>query len=98
MLAFGNMVVILLPTELNYVYDCNITTDNKNTVLGYVKKIIGAKGVIDVFINSHRDADHMRGIKDLHEAHTIKKIWDTGVSGTSTDTQEYKDYMDLKRI
>lgn len=92
----GNMVLIFLPTGLNYVYDCNITTDNKEKVLAYAKKIIGTKG-IDVFINSHRDADHMRGIKELHKAHTIKEIWDTGVPGTSTDTQEYKDYMDLKR-
>jgi beta-lactamase superfamily II metal-dependent hydrolase len=48
-------------------------------------------------MNSHRDADHMRGIKDLHRAHQIKEIWDSGVPGTSTNTSEYNDYMDLRR-
>jgi beta-lactamase superfamily II metal-dependent hydrolase len=92
----GNMVLILLPEGSIFMYDCNITNDNKQRVLSYVKKIIGNKG-INVFINSHRDADHMRGIKDLHAANTIESIWDSGVPGTTTNTSEYNDYMDLRR-
>jgi beta-lactamase superfamily II metal-dependent hydrolase len=79
------------------LYDFNITQDNKQRVLSYVKKTIGSSGVINVFINSHRDADHMRGIKDLHAAHTIKEIWDSGVPGTTTTTPEYRAYMELRR-
>ncbi len=93
----GNMTLIVLPEGSVVVYDCNITDDNKERVLKYVKNVIGSTGTISIFINSHRDADHMRGLKLLHSAHTIKQIWDTGVPGTTTDSPEYKAYMDLRR-
>lgn len=93
----GNMQLILLPDDSIFIYDCNITQDNEDDVLSYVKKVIGAGTKINVFINSHRDADHMRGIKKLHKKHPIKAIWDTGVPGTTTTSSEYKDYMDLRR-
>ena len=53
---------------------------------------------IDIFINSHRDADYMRGIKKLNIKFNISKIWDSGVAGTTTDSSEYNDYMDLRRF
>ncbi len=93
----GNMSLILFPEDLIHMYDCNIADENKDRVLAYLNKIIGKSKGIDVFINSHRDADHMRGIKTLHSAHTIGEIWDTGVPGTTTDTAEYREYMDLCR-
>lgn len=93
----GNMTLILLPDGEIFFYDCNITEENKEIVLKYVKNILGSGRGIDVFINSHRDADHMRGIKLLNAQHKIKQIWDTAVLGTSTDTTEYKEYMDIKR-
>ncbi len=93
----GNMTLLVLPEGAIIVYDCNITEDNKERVLKYVKSTIGSGTDIRVFINSHRDADHMRGIKLLHAQHTIKEIWDTGVPGTTTDSTEYKAYMDLRR-
>lgn len=91
------MVLILLPDGSIFMYDCNITEDNEQDVLAYVKKIIGSGAKIAVFLNSHRDADHMRGIKKLHKKHPIEQIWDTGVPGTTTTCSEYKDYMDLRR-
>lgn len=91
----GNMTLIILPEGSIFMYDCNITDGNKDCVLSYIKKIIGKDTPIDVFINSHRDADHMRGIKTLNSSHPIGQIWDTGVPGTTTDTSEYKEYMDL---
>ena len=93
----GNMQLILLPDGSIFMYDCNITEDNQDDVLAYVKKIIGGGTKIKVFINSHRDADHMRGIKKLHKKHPIQEIWDSGVPGTTTTTPEYRDYMDLRR-
>ncbi len=95
--GYGCMVLVLLPDGSKIVYDCNITDDNEDKVLAYTKKILGAGVNIDIFINSHRDADHMRGIKKLHKKHPIKKIWDTGIPGTSTTCTEYKEYMDLRR-
>jgi len=92
----GNMQLILLPDDSIFMYDCNITDDNEADVLAYVRKIIGSGTQIDVFINSHRDADHMRGIKKLHKKHPIKAIWDSGVPGTTTTSPEYREYMDLR--
>jgi beta-lactamase superfamily II metal-dependent hydrolase len=93
----GNMEIILFPDGKVFIYDCNITNDNEKEVMSYLKKVIGAGTKIDVFINSHRDADHMCGIKKLHKKHAIQEIWDSGVPGTTTTSPEYKDYMDLRR-
>ena len=95
--GYGCMVLILLPDGSKFVYDCNITDDNEDKVLSYTTKILGAGVSISVFVNSHRDADHMRGIKKLHKKHPIKNIWDAGVPGTSTTCSEYLEYMDLRR-
>ena len=94
----GNMQLILLSDGSIFMYDCNITNDNEDSVLSYVKRIIGSGTQIDVFINSHRDADHMRGIKLLHKKHPIKAVWDSGVPGTTTTSSEYKEYMNLRRL
>lgn len=95
--GYGNMQLILLPDGSIFMYDCNITEENEDDVLSYVKKIIGGGTKINVFINSHRDADHMRGIKKLHKKHPIQAIWDSGVPGTTTNSPEYMDYMNLRR-
>jgi beta-lactamase superfamily II metal-dependent hydrolase len=93
----GNMAICLNPDGTCIVIDCNITTDNMDTVLDYVEQVIGQGNSIDVFINTHRDADHMRGICDLHDQHSIKEIWDPDVPGTTTDSPEYQAYMRLRR-
>jgi beta-lactamase superfamily II metal-dependent hydrolase len=92
----GNMTLIIFSDGSRFMYDCNLTEENSEAVLSYLEGIIGNKG-IDVFINSHRDADHMRGIADLHATHLISKIWDSGVAGTTTDSPEYAAYMELRR-
>ena len=93
----GDMTLILMPNGTTFVIDCNITNDNKDSILNYLKKVMGTRSKINVFINTHRDADHMRGIKLLHEQYPIAIIWDSGVPGTTTDSNEYKEYMDLRR-
>ncbi len=93
--GFGNMVAIIFPNNNIVFYDCNLTNDNEKYILGYLELIM-PKNEIDVFINSHRDADHMRGIKKLNEKYQINEIWDSGVSG-NTDTPEYCEYMSLKK-
>lgn len=94
--GYGNMQIIMLPDGKVIVYDCNVTVDNERDVLSYLQKTIGRRK-IDVFINSHRDADHMRGIKKIHRNHPIQTIWDAGVVGTTTTSREYREYMDLRR-
>ena len=39
----------------------------------------------------------MRGIKRLHSSCPISVIFDSGVTGTTPNSDEYKDYMDLRR-
>lgn len=91
----GNMAVGIFPDGKILAYDCNITNENEAEVFAYLKKIM-PKRSIDVFVNSHRDADHMRGIKKLHAQYPIGALWDSGVSA-NTSTSEYADYMDFRR-
>lgn len=91
----GNMVVIVFPDNYVIVYDCNITTDLESDIFHFLANII-PKRSIDIFINSHRDSDHMRGIKKLHNVYPIGLILDSDVSG-NTETDEYKEYMEMRR-
>ena len=93
----GNMVLIIFPDDSIFMFDCNITEENEYEILAYLAAVIGPGREIDVFVNSHRDADHMRGIKQLNEVFPIKVIWDSGVPGTTTSSSEYRDYMELRR-
>lgn len=91
----GNMAIGIFPDGKILGYDCNITNENEAQVLAYLQKIM-PKNSIDIFVNSHRDADHMRGIKKLHQWYPITSLLDSGVSG-NTETVEYKEYMDFRR-
>jgi beta-lactamase superfamily II metal-dependent hydrolase len=93
----GNMVLIKTDDGNRFVFDCNITQDNEIRVLAYVAKVFGKQNSIKAFICSHRDADHMRGVKKLHAQNPISKIWDSGYPGTTTDSTEYREYMQLRR-
>lgn len=93
----GNMSLIETSSGRSYVFDCNVTSENEDSVLGYVAKQIGWNTHLDAFICSHRDADHIRGVAKLHRYFPIREIWDSGYPGTSTDTIEYQQYMQLRR-
>lgn len=93
----GNMVLIEASNERFYICDCNVTNDNENDVLNYVANVIGWGAEISAFICTHRDADHMRGIKKINNYFPIQSIWDSGYPGTTTTSSEYSDYMDLRR-
>jgi len=93
----GNMVLIKAASGRNFVFDCNITEANETRVLGYVAKQIGAKATLHAFICSHRDADHMRGVAKLNARFPVQSVWDSGYPGTSTNTPEYRAYMQLRR-
>lgn len=88
------MTLIQIPNNKTIIYDCNITKDNEEDVLWYLGKHINK---VDIFINSHRDADHMRGVTKIYNQFWIDEIWDSGVPGTTTDSTEYIQYMNLRR-
>lgn len=93
----GNMVLIEATNGERYLCDCNITDDNEDDVLRYVASVIGWGSRISAFICTHRDSDHMRGVKKVHEYFPIQSVWDSGHPGTTTDCTEYIEYMDLRR-
>ena len=93
----GNMVLVQCADGTNFVVDCNITDANDCRIVEYVAKQIGQRGRLRAFICTHRDADHMRGVRTLHSVFPIQEIWDAGYPGTSTDTEEYQAYMRLRR-
>jgi len=93
----GNMVLIEATDGKFYICDCNVTNDNEDKVLDYLGQTIGWGTLISAFICTHRDADHMRGIKKIHSFFPIQSIWDSGYPGTTTNSSEYTDYMDLRR-
>lgn len=98
----GLMVLIILPDDTVILFDCNITDDNKDNILSLLNNNITKKDkdkkIIDIFINSHRDLDHIKGLDKLIENNFyIKEYWDSGQYGENTDSYEYKKYMELKR-
>jgi beta-lactamase superfamily II metal-dependent hydrolase len=96
--GYGNMTLLKLSDGSSFLYDCNVTNENEKDVLGYLgKQLSGSCPHIDVFICSHRDADHMRGIKKVHENFPVRAVWDSGVTGTTPDSPEYLEYMNVRR-
>ena len=93
----GNMSLVECANGARFVVDCNITADNEKGVLAYLEGAIGKGSKLNAFICTHRDADHMRGVRTLHNRFPISKIWDSGYPGTTTDSSEYEAYMRLRR-
>ena len=93
----GNMVLLEATNGKFYLCDCNVTNDNEDLVLNYLGGVIGWGTTISAFICTHRDADHMRGIKKVHEYFPVASIWDSGHPGTTTNSIEYREYMELRR-
>jgi len=93
----GNMTLIELDNGQKFLYDCNLTQENQSEVLNHIAKQIGWGTKINIFCCSHRDADHMRGVKLLHKYFPIQRVWDSGVTGTTPSSTEYTEYMELRR-
>jgi beta-lactamase superfamily II metal-dependent hydrolase len=94
----GNMTLLQLDDGKNFLYDCNVTRENEGRILSYLADKIGINAHIDMFICSHRDADHIRGIKKINDFFPIKHVWDSGATGSTPDCNEYLEYMEIRRI
>lgn len=84
--------LIIFPDRTVMLYDCNLEEGpvqaerGKDAILALFSKVIpykytkdGKKGqYIDIFVNSHRDTDHLRGLKYVNEYFPIQTIWDSG--------------------
>lgn len=93
----GNMVFIKTADGRFYLCDCNVTNDNEDEVLDYLANVIGWGTSISAFICTHRDADHMRGVNKINQYFPIQSVWDSGYPGTTTNSPEYTNYMNLRR-
>lgn len=93
----GSMVLIEASNGDYYLCDCNVTNDNEDYVLSYLGSAIGMDTKISAFICTHRDADHMRGIQKVNRHFPVASIWDSGHPGSTTNSTEYREFMDLRR-
>lgn len=102
----GVMALIVFPDKTTMLVDCNVTEDNEDQVLGHLDKLIPERQSpfavesekwIDIFVNSHRDVDHLRGLKSVHARFPVRSIWDAGQTGQATDDSSYQFYMRLRR-
>lgn len=104
--------LIIFPDDTVMLFDCNLVEGNSasggmNTeqILAFFKKVIPYKTndkrnkyqPIDIFVNSHRDTDHLKGLKDINAKFPIQSIWDSGCTGENPDNADYQYYMDLRR-
>lgn len=103
----GLMILLIFPDQTVMLFDSNITNDNSEKLIEKLSKYIPEKydeelkkthQYIDIFVNSHRDEDHYRGLKHINNEFPIKAIWDSGQSGATTDSDDYKYYMTLRRV
>lgn len=97
----GLMFILILPNDFTILYDCNVTSDNKERVLSFLESVLPSHSDsskrIDLFINSHRDDDHLRGLNYINDKYPIVSIWDSGQTGESTQSSQYQYYMRLRR-
>ena len=104
--------LIIFPDNTVMLFDCNLVEDNFTSsgmdagqILDFFKKVIPYKTSndgnkyqpIDIFVNSHRDTDHLKGLKEINAKFPIQSIWDSGCTGENTDNADYQYYMCLRR-
>jgi len=102
----GLMVLLIFPGKKVMLFDCNVKEDNEEEIIEFLSRSIPftydadsgeEKQLVNIFVNSHRDEDHYRGLKKVNEKFPIKSIWDSGQTGASTQSPDYKYYMELRR-
>lgn len=102
----GLMNLLIFPDDTVMLFDCNVTDNNEHEILKFLGNKLPKRykaetnefvQEIDIFVNSHRDLDHLRGLKKINEKYRIKSIWDSGQSGANVDNDDYSYYMYLRR-
>ena len=71
--------------------------ENESRVRKYLNEVAWRLVCIGKCICSHRDADHIRGVRKLRKWFPSRKILDAGVEGRTTESNEYGEYMRLRR-
>jgi beta-lactamase superfamily II metal-dependent hydrolase len=95
------MTLITTPSK-TILHDCRVTDEDESRILSYLDRYIPARGPwdlkhIDWFICSHRDRDHIHGLQKVNERFEIRGIVDPGTTSGSTESDENKYYVRLRR-
>jgi len=90
------MVLIDAADGKAFLCDCNVTEANAARVIAYLKHVLRGRRIA-VFICTHRDADHMRGVNRIHRAIGIDQVWDCGLPGGNPSSPEGEEYMRMRR-
>lgn len=102
----GLMILLIFPDNSVMLYDCNVRNDDEELILNFLSNNIPLRynnetdteeKWIDIYVNSHRDLDHYRGLYKVNNQFSIKSIWDSGQTGATTQDDDYKYYMGLRR-
>jgi beta-lactamase superfamily II metal-dependent hydrolase len=102
----GLMIIVIFPDQTTMLYDCNVRDEDADWIIEYLGKNIpyrydpeiGEESQwIDIFVSSHRDQDHYRGLSKVNSDYEIKSIWDSGQTGETTLDSDYNYYMRLRR-
>lgn len=93
----GEATLMVIPNENDFEYvliDTN--NDIKNGGID-LKKMLDdlLDDGLDLFINTHPHNDHLKGIKDIHEAVGIKQIWHSGHKPGKNHEEAYKEMKDI---
>ncbi len=92
----GNMILIETANGDALLCDCNVTSQNAPRVLTYLRQVLRGRRIY-AFINTHRDADHLRGVNRVHRAVGIDRVWDSGIASGNIFSPEYSEYMRMRR-
>src|SRR5574341_365046 len=77
----GLMVLLVFPDNTTMLFDSNVRQQDQEGILNYLSAVIpfrldpdsGEEAQwIDVFVNSHRDIDHYRGLNMVYQEFEIK--------------------------
>lgn len=102
----GLMILLIFPDNKVMLFDCNVIEDDSDRVIRLLNKLIPDRinpltnkkeKYIDVFVNSHRDIDHLRGLDTINKNFYIDEVWDSGQSGEADESDEYSYFMKLRR-
>ena len=70
------MNLIIFPDDTVMLFDCNVTEEKEEELIKFLDRCIPKRydsnknefvKEIDIFVNSHRDIDHLRGLKKVNE-------------------------------
>lgn len=93
----GEATLLLLPDAGNFrvmLVDTNVDKENGGIdMVALLKDLLDEE--LDVFVNTHPHTDHVRGIKDIHDAVGVKEVWHSGHVPSKEHRDAYDELQDV---